>query len=111
MQCEKPTADVVLADPPAAGAPPEPVDDGLPPHAAASPARMAVAMTPATVRTGRRGRRMTRAMSFIVPPHGSHRDRPGSASWAARPGGPAAPAPHSRGWPMTRAEQRVLGGC
>src|SRR5689334_15740924 len=67
MQCEKPTADVVLADPPAAGAPPEPVDDGLPPHAAASRARIAVAMRTATVRAGRRGRRMTRVMSFIVP--------------------------------------------
>src|SRR5690348_2165573 len=66
MQCEKPTADVVLAGQAAAGAPPGPVDDGLPPHAAASRARTAVAMTPATVRAGRRGRRMTRGLSFML---------------------------------------------
>jgi hypothetical protein len=49
-------------------------DDGLPLHAAASRARLAVAMMAAAVRaTGghaRHGRRMTRMRSYIMPPQG-----------------------------------------
>jgi hypothetical protein len=52
MQREKASADGELADPPAFGEPPEPVDDGLL-HAAAS--RAAAAMTVMTAAT--RGRR------------------------------------------------------
>jgi hypothetical protein len=74
-----------------------PVDDGLRLHAAASRARAAVAMMAAAVRAGggpaRRGRRMTRVLSFIVPSSGAGpwwrlvtdalRDRLLSGSWAA----------------------------
>jgi hypothetical protein len=60
-----------FAEPPACDAPPEPVDDELPLlHAAASRARTAVAMRAAAVRAGRgdarRGRRLTRVLSFIL---------------------------------------------
>jgi len=54
------------------------VDDGLPLHAAASTTSTAVAMPAATVRAvggdARRGRRMTRVLSFIMP-------SPGVGSW------------------------------
>jgi len=57
------------AGPPAFDEPPEPVEDGLPLHAA-SRARMAVAMMAAVVRAVgglvRRGRCMTRVLSFIM---------------------------------------------
>jgi hypothetical protein len=74
MQWEKATALELaawaLTGPPAFDEPPEPVDDGLPPHAAASRARAAVAMA-ATVRAaGSRARRMTRVLSFIMPSTG-----------------------------------------
>jgi hypothetical protein len=72
MQREKPTADGELADPPEFVEPRGPADDGLPLlHAAASRVRAAVAMMAAAVRAGRgharRGRRMRRALSFIMP--------------------------------------------
>jgi hypothetical protein len=54
MQREKASAGVEL---------PELVDDGLPPHAAPSRARTAIATTAADVAAGRR---MTRVLSFIV---------------------------------------------
>src|SRR6266436_8082872 len=57
--------------PPACDEPPEPVDDVLPLHAAASRARAVVAMMAAAVRAAaghaRRDRRMTRVLSFIMP--------------------------------------------
>jgi hypothetical protein len=65
----------VFADPPAFAEPPEPVDDGLLLHAAASRARAAVAMVAAAVRAvrgdARRGRRMTRVLSFMMPSSGA----------------------------------------
>jgi len=68
-------ADWEFADPPAFDEPPEPVDDGLPLHAAASRTRAAVAMRAAAVRAvgghARRGRRMTRVLSFIMPSSGA----------------------------------------
>jgi hypothetical protein len=77
-------------------APPGPADDVLPLlHAAASRTWPTVAMMAAAVRAdrARRGRRMTRALSFIVPSSvpgswlrlvaGGHRGRLLSASWAA----------------------------
>jgi len=69
-------ADVeLLDDPPACGEPADPVDDGLPLHAAASRATAAVAMMAATVRVAggpaRRGRRMTRVLWFIMPSFGA----------------------------------------
>src|SRR5258708_4805701 len=97
MQREKPTADGELAGPPALDDPPGSVDDGLLLHAAASRARAAVAMMAAAVRAvggrARRGRRMRRALWFIMPSSGAgswlrlvagvHRDWLGSASSAA----------------------------
>jgi hypothetical protein len=79
MQWEKATswefAAPELADPPAFVEPPEPVDDGLLLHAAASRTRAAVAMTAAAVRAAsghaRRGRRMTRVLWFIMPSSGA----------------------------------------
>src|SRR6266700_1714855 len=66
-------ADGEFADPPAFDEPPEPVEDGLPLHAA-SRARAAAAMMAAAVRAvgglARRGRRMTRVLSFIMPSSG-----------------------------------------
>ncbi|MGH2928897.1 MAG: hypothetical protein ACRDL8_11900 [Solirubrobacteraceae bacterium] len=63
-----------LVDPPAFDEPPEPADDGLPLHAAASRARAAVAMTAAAVRAlgdpARRGRRLTRVPWFIMASSG-----------------------------------------
>jgi hypothetical protein len=51
------------------------VDDGLPLHAAASRARAAVAMVAAAARAAigrvRRGRHMTRVLSFIMPSSGA----------------------------------------
>jgi hypothetical protein len=78
MQWEKATvlefAAWELTGPPAFDEPPEPVDDGPPPHATASKTRTAVAMMAAAVRaTGgrtRRSRRMTRVLSFIMPSSG-----------------------------------------
>ena len=75
MQWEKATvlefAAWELTGPTAFDEPPEPVDDGLPPHAAVSRTRTAVAMMPAAVRAAggraRRGRRMTRLLWFIMP--------------------------------------------
>jgi hypothetical protein len=97
MQWEKATADGEFADPPAAGEPPEPVDDGLPLHAAAKRARAAVAMTAAAVRAvggrARHGLRMTRVLSFIMP-----------SSRGCIGAGGTAPV-HSRAQPMTGAEQ------
>jgi DNA-binding response OmpR family regulator len=59
------------ADPPALVERPDPVDDGLPPHAAADRTRAAVAMTAAALRAAdshaRHGRRMTRVLWFITP--------------------------------------------
>jgi hypothetical protein len=47
------------------------VDDGLPLHAAASRARLAVVMMATAVRAaGGHARRMTRMLSFIMPPQG-----------------------------------------
>jgi hypothetical protein len=61
-----------FADPRAFDEPPEPVDDGLPLHAAASRARAAVAMMAAAARAGRgHARRMTRVLSFIMPSFGA----------------------------------------
>jgi hypothetical protein len=79
MQWEKATALELaaweLTGPPAFDEPPGPVDDGLPLHAAASMARVAAAMMAAAVRAaggrGRRGRRMTRVLSFIMPSSGA----------------------------------------
>jgi len=82
------------------------VDDGLPPlHAAAGTTSTAVAMTAATVRAVRghvrRGRRMTRVLSFIMPSPGvgswlrpvvdANRDQLLSASWLLRSRWSAAP--------------------
>jgi hypothetical protein len=92
----------VFAEPPAFAEPPEPVDDGLLLHAAASRPRAAVAMMAAAVRAvrgdARRGRRMTRVLSFMMPSSGAgpwlrlvagvHRDRLLSGDGPLRPGGP-----------------------
>jgi len=69
-------ADVeLLADPPVCGEPPEPAGDPLLPHAAASSARAAVAMTAAAVRAvggrARRGQRGTWMLWFIMPSFGA----------------------------------------
>jgi hypothetical protein len=60
-----------FGDPPALVEPPEPVEDGLPPHAAADRTRAADAMTAAALRAAdnhaRHGRRMTRVLWFITP--------------------------------------------
>jgi hypothetical protein len=74
MQWEKATASELaaweLTGPPAFDEPPEPEDDGLPPHAAASRARTVAAVMAAAVRAiggrARHGRRMTRVLSFIM---------------------------------------------
>ena len=61
-------------DPPASDEPPESVDAGLPPHAAASKIRAAVAMRAVAVRAAgghaRRGRGWTRRVWFIMPSSG-----------------------------------------
>jgi len=61
---------LALADPPAFDDPPELADDGLPPHAADSRPRAAVAMMTAAVRAAsghaRRGRRVTQVLWFTV---------------------------------------------
>jgi hypothetical protein len=68
MQREKASGDWELGDPPAFGEPPEPVDDGLPPHAAVSSTRPAVmARTPARRGRARQQRRRSLAVSFMVP--------------------------------------------
>jgi hypothetical protein len=82
-----------FADLPAFDEPLEPVDDGLPPHAAASRARAAVAMMAAAVRAAggraRRGRRVTRVLWFIMLSSGLD-DRAGlqrrRPAWKALPG-------------------------
>jgi hypothetical protein len=50
MQWEYPTSDEEFTDPRALGEPPEPVEDGLPLHAAASRAATTATMTAAGVR-------------------------------------------------------------
>ena len=59
-----------FVDPPAFDELPGPVDDGLPPHAAVSRARPAVAMMAAALRAvrghARRGRRVTRLLWLIM---------------------------------------------
>jgi hypothetical protein len=78
MQWEKATvlefAARELTGPSAFDEPPEPVDDELPPHAAASKTRTAGAMMAAAVRAAggrtRRSRRMTRVLSLIMPSSG-----------------------------------------
>jgi hypothetical protein len=75
MHCEKASGweftDWVFVDPPESDVPPEPVDDGLPPHADASRARTAVATMAATVRElaglARRGREIKRALLLVMP--------------------------------------------
>jgi hypothetical protein len=65
MQREKASA-WAFVDPPAFDDPAEPVDDGLPPHAAISRARTAMAtMVRAVGGDASRGLRLT--LSFIVP--------------------------------------------
>src|SRR5215472_7359293 len=70
MQWEYPTSDEEFTDPRAFGEPPEPVEDGLLLHAAASRARAAVAMMAAVIRAvgghARRGRHMTQALLVIM---------------------------------------------
>jgi hypothetical protein len=60
-----------VGDPPAFVEPPEPVEDGLPPHAAADRTRAADAMTAAALRAAdshaRHGRRLTRVLWLITP--------------------------------------------
>ncbi len=75
MQWEKASGweftDELFVEPPALEVPPEPVDDGLPPHAAASRTRTAVATMAATVRAlgdhGRSGRRFKRGVFLVMP--------------------------------------------
>ena len=63
-----------FGDPPALVEPPEPVEDGLPPHAAADRTRAADAMTAAALRAAdshaRHGRGMTRVLCFTTPTAG-----------------------------------------
>jgi hypothetical protein len=77
-----------FADLPAFDEPLEPVDDGLPPHAAASRTRAAVATIAAAVRAAggcaRRGRRVTRVLRFILLSSGL--DDRAAASGGVRPG-------------------------
>jgi hypothetical protein len=105
-----------LTGPPAFGEPPEPVDDGLPPHAAASRARAAVAAMAAAIRAAggraRRGRRMTRVLGL---PGGCHSPRPGEAPRAVAPPGSRhrvgfMPAIHTPGQ-VTSALHAMLHGC
>src|SRR5579859_1591510 len=73
MQREK-ASSWEAADPPAVVAPPGPLDGGLPPNAAAGRTRLAAAMTAAVRIVGghaRRGGRMARVLSFIMPSSGS----------------------------------------
>src|SRR5215470_18356543 len=68
IQREKASADGGPAGPPAFGEPPEPVNEGLPPHAAVSSTRPAVtARTPARRGRARHQRRQPPASSFMLP--------------------------------------------
>jgi hypothetical protein len=64
-----------FGDPPALVEPPEAVEDGLPPHAAADSTRTADAMAAAAPRAAdshaRHDRRMTRVLWFITPTAGT----------------------------------------
>jgi len=66
MQWEYPTSDEEFIDPRAFGEPPEPVEDGLPLHAAASRAATTAAMTAAGIRARCSRARHDRRLALVL---------------------------------------------